>query len=89
VIQTAARNEQLRRSILFVYRSIPRNLTSVPITGDQRMLRRNVEEHAAIVEAIGDQDGPAARERMKEHVLHSGEIVTNWFELRAGWLGDR
>jgi DNA-binding GntR family transcriptional regulator len=89
VIQTAARNEQLRRSILFVYRSVPRNLTSVPITGDKRMLRRNIDEHAAIVQAIRDQDAAAARQRMKEHVLHSGEIVTNWFELRAGWLGDR
>ncbi|MEO8688902.1 MAG: GntR family transcriptional regulator [Solirubrobacteraceae bacterium] len=88
VIQEAARNEQLRRAILFVYRSVPRNLTGRAMSGDQRMLRRNVGEHAAIVEAIVAQDAPAARERMREHILHSGEIVTNWFELQLDALGE-
>lgn len=82
VIQSAARNEQLRRAILFVYRSIPRNLTGRAMGGDQRLQRRNAAEHARIVEAIIDGDGPASRQRMTEHVTRSGEIVATWFELR-------
>jgi DNA-binding GntR family transcriptional regulator len=89
VIQTAARNDQLRRAILFVYRSIPRNLTGMAMSGDQRLLRRNVDEHARIVEAIVEQDALAARRRMTEHIMRSGEIVATWFELRLGSLEER
>jgi DNA-binding GntR family transcriptional regulator len=88
VIQGAARNQQLRRAILFVYRSIPRNLTGMAMSGDQRMLRRNVHEHESIVEAICDQDAAAARERMTDHIKRSGEIVASWFELQLGSLGE-
>jgi DNA-binding GntR family transcriptional regulator len=88
VIQTAARNDQLRRAILFVYRSIPRNLTGMAMSDDQRLLRRNVDEHARIVEAIVEQDAPAARKRMTEHIMRSGEIVATWFELRLGSLEE-
>jgi DNA-binding GntR family transcriptional regulator len=88
VIQGAARNEQLRRAILFVYRSIPRNLTGMAMSGDQRMLRRNVHEHESIVEAICEQDAVAARERMTDHIKRSGEIVASWFELQLGSLGE-
>jgi DNA-binding GntR family transcriptional regulator len=83
IIQRAARNDQLRRTIVGLHRTFPRNLTAVALSRDVRLLRRNVDEHARILAAIEAHDGAAARRAMTEHVRRSGEIVAQWFERHA------
>lgn len=83
IIQRAAHNEQLRRTILALHRSFPRSLTGMALSRDRRLLERNVAEHARIQEAIARHDGAKARTAMTEHIRRSGEIVAMWFERHA------
>ncbi len=80
VIQGAARNDQLQRTIVGLHRTFPRNLTGVALSRDVRLLQRNVGEHARILEAIAARDGALARRAMTDHIRRSGEIVAQWFE---------
>ena len=83
IIQAAAANDQLRRTIVGLHRSFPRSLTGAALSRDARLLERNVAEHARILDAIAARDGAQARRAMVEHVRRSGEIVAQWFERYA------
>jgi DNA-binding GntR family transcriptional regulator len=84
VIQRAARNEPLRRTIVFLHRSIPRGLTGTALVANARLLDANAAEHEAIRAAIEERAGKRARERMQAHIVGSGEIAASWFELHQG-----
>ncbi len=81
VVQRAAQNEQLRQTILFLHRTIPRGLTGMALVANTRLLHQNAGEHAAMREAIADRDGARARHLMHDHIVRSGEIAASWFEL--------
>jgi DNA-binding GntR family transcriptional regulator len=84
IIQRAARNGQLRKAIVGLHRTFPRNLTAAALTRDVRLLQRNVAEHGRILDAIRSGDGAGARRAMADHVRRSGEIVAHWVEGQAG-----
>jgi DNA-binding GntR family transcriptional regulator len=81
VVQRAAQNEQLRQSILFLHRAIPRGLAGTALVANTRLLQQNAGEHTAIREAIADRDGARARHLIHDHIVGSGEIAASWFEL--------
>ena len=82
-VQSGAGNARLQAAIENLHRSFPRNLTWSALSGDSRLLRRNVEEHRGIRTAIEERDEQAARRLMTEHVRSSGELVAMWFERQG------
>ena len=83
LIQAAARNVILRRTIVFLHQSIPRGLTGQALLANGHLLKSNVDEHSGIYEALANRDGKRARELMCDHVIRSGEIAASWFELES------
>lgn len=88
VIQRAAKNQALRRTIVFLHRSIPRGLTGMALVANIRLLQANAREHAGIREAIEKHDGGVARRLMRDHIVRSGEIAASWFELQESSQHD-
>jgi DNA-binding GntR family transcriptional regulator len=79
----AAGNERLRRTLADLHRTIPRDLTSIVLGENSRLLEENIEQHSAILAAIEQLDPVAARRAMVEHVLSAGALVTLRFEQRS------
>jgi DNA-binding GntR family transcriptional regulator len=83
VIQEAAGNELLLRTISELHRSFPRALTWSALSESSALLEENVRQHNAILEAIEGRDPTAARERMVDHIRAAGELIAHRFELAA------
>jgi DNA-binding GntR family transcriptional regulator len=83
VIQEAAGNEQLLRTIGDLHRSFPRALTWSALSGSSALLEENVRQHNAILEAIERRDPKDARQRMVDHVQAAGELIAHRFELAS------
>ena len=83
VIQEAAGNEVLMATLTHLHRSFPRDLTKIVLAESTPLLRANVLEHEEIMEALQRRDRDAARELMRRHVRHAGELVTLRFEQRS------
>lgn len=84
VIHEASGNEVLPSTLAHLHRSFPRNLSRMVLGESTKLLSENVDEHEAILTAIADRDPAAAREAMRRHVLHAGELVTLRLEERTG-----
>jgi DNA-binding GntR family transcriptional regulator len=82
VIQEAAGNDVLLAQLAHLHQSFPRDLTKIVLTESTPLLRANVLEHEEIVAALERRDADAARELMRRHVRHAGELVTLRFEQR-------
>ena len=80
VVQEAAGNERLRRTIADLHRSFPRKLTWSALSEDSRLLEENVGEHRRVLDAIEQRDRDRARQAMRDHILRAGELVAMWFE---------
>jgi len=85
VIQEAAGNDVLVATLAHLHQSFPRNLTRIVLSESTELLRENVREHTEIVGALESRDAPAARDLMRRHVRHAGELVTLRFEQRVGY----
>lgn len=83
VIQAAGGNDVLIAQLAHLHRSFPRDLSKIVLSESTPLLRANVLEHEEIVAALERRDAPAARDLMRRHVLHAGELVTLRFEQRA------
>ena len=83
VIQEAAGNDVLVAQLAHLHRSFPRDLSKIVLSESTPLLRANVLEHEEIVAALERRDATAARELMRRHVRHAGELVTLRFEQRA------
>ncbi len=83
VIQEAAGNGQLLRTIGDLHRSFPRALTWSALSGSSALLEENVRQHNAILEAIEQRNPDEARRRMIEHVRAAGELIAHRFELAS------
>jgi DNA-binding GntR family transcriptional regulator len=83
VIQEAAGNDVLVATLTHLHRSFPRDLTKIVLAESTPLLRTNVLEHEEIVDALQRRDRDAARELMRRHVRHAGELVTLRFEQRS------
>lgn len=80
-ILAASGNSQLRRTVLQLHSSFPRNLTWSAISHSSSLLRHNAGEHYAILAAIEAGDPTAAREAARSHVRRSGELIASRHEL--------
>jgi DNA-binding GntR family transcriptional regulator len=83
VIQEAAGNDVLLAQLAHLHRSFPRDLSKLVLAESTPLLRANVLEHEEIVAALQRRDATEARELMRRHVRHAGELVTLRFEQRA------
>ena len=83
VIQEAAGNDVLLATLTHLHRSFPRDLTKLVLSESTPLLRANVREHEEIIAALEHRDGVEARELMRRHVRHAGELVTLRFEQRT------
>jgi DNA-binding GntR family transcriptional regulator len=83
VVQEAAGNERLRKTIADLHRSFPRKLTWSALSEDARLLDENVREHRRILEAIDKRDREEARVAMRDHILRAGELVAMWSDRIA------
>jgi DNA-binding GntR family transcriptional regulator len=79
-VLAGAGNARLGEMVLDLHRTFPRGLTWKALMEDARLRDENAREHRAILEAIEARDGGAARDRMRRHVLHAGELIARWFE---------
>lgn len=82
VIQESSGNDVLVSTIAHLHRSFPRDLSKIVLAESTTLLRDNVGEHEAILDAIVRGDVEAARAAMRRHVLRAGELVTLRFEER-------
>ncbi|MBK1787213.1 GntR family transcriptional regulator [Prauserella cavernicola] len=74
-ILEASGNRQLYLSIQDIHGRLPPN-TSYPAYAESTvLLRRNVNEHARVAEAIVSGDADLARELMKKHILGAVEAI--------------
>jgi DNA-binding GntR family transcriptional regulator len=83
VIQAAAGNDVLASTLAHLHRSFPRDLSRIVLAESTPLLRANVHEHEEIIEALERGDAEDARELMRRHVRHAGELVTLRFEQRV------
>ncbi|WP_116998240.1 GntR family transcriptional regulator [Desertimonas flava] len=83
VIVEAAHNRQLASTLGDLHRRIPRNLSFSGYAGHSHLLRRNLDEHLAIAEAITDHDPVEARAKMLAHCRGATQNTARWLESRA------
>jgi DNA-binding GntR family transcriptional regulator len=83
VIQRAAGNERLRKTILDLHRLFPRGLTWSALGSEVELLSENADQHRQIREAIERREPATARLLMTYHVHRAGELVADWFERQA------
>jgi len=83
VIQEAAHNDVLVATLTHLHQSFPRDLTKIVLAESTPLLRANVLEHEEIMGALQQRDPESARELMRRHVRHAGELVTMRFEQRS------
>jgi len=74
-IQDACGNDVLGRTLAHLHRSFPRDLSRTVLRENTALLRENVREHEAILEAIEERDGESARDLMVSHIQHAGRLV--------------
>lgn len=80
VIQRAAGNERLRKTISDLHRLFPRSLTWSALSGSIDLLSQNLEEHRRIREALERRDTATARLLMTYHVHRAGELIAQSWE---------
>jgi DNA-binding GntR family transcriptional regulator len=87
-ILDAAANGRLSTTIADLHRSFPRALSWSALVGNSRLLEENVEQHAAILAAIEQRDAAEARDRMVQHVINAGALVSRHFEQASAGVSD-
>lgn len=85
VLLRASGNERLAATIRHVERSFPMEYVSLAAANDADSQVLNIDEHQAISLAIARRDGDAARQEMKNHVLHLGEKVIRYLDDHHFW----
>jgi len=83
VIQEAAGNRQLLRSIADLHQRFPRHVTWSALSRSTHLLEDNVEQHGRILAAIEARDPAAARTAMSAHVRAAGEVLARRIEHHA------
>ncbi|MDO8212528.1 GntR family transcriptional regulator [Conexibacter sp. CPCC 206217] len=88
VIQQAAGNERLQKTVSDLHMLFPRSMTWAPLSSGLELLSENVDQHRRIREAIERREPSTARLLMTYHVHRAGELVAQWFERQAAESGD-
>ncbi|NMK46334.1 GntR family transcriptional regulator [Achromobacter sp. Bel] len=81
LIFRAADNPSLERIIKDLHTDYTRNLLNMTVLGMyETRMKKNIEHHAAIVEALTSRDAAASRAAMRTHIHESGEFVVEWLQ---------
>jgi DNA-binding GntR family transcriptional regulator len=80
IIQLAAGNERLQKTISELHLLFPRSLTWSALSTSLELLSENLEEHRRIRLAIERREPATARLHMTYHVHRAGELVAQWWE---------
>lgn len=80
VIVEASGNRHLLETITDIRRRLPQNSLYAAYAGNSRLLRKNLDEHDAIADAIARHDGPTARRLMTAHIRAAVEDTARWAE---------
>ena len=80
VIVEASGNRQLSLSVHDIHSRLPANSSYAAYAGSTQLLRRNLDEHAAVAKAIVEGDAAAARRLMTRHILSSVDATIRWAE---------
>lgn len=79
----AAGNSSLERVIKDLHTDYTRNILNMTVLGMYASrMNKNIEHHAAIVDALVARDPAAARLSMRTHIHESGEFVIDWLRKR-------
>src|SRR5207249_1032467 len=87
-IADVAGNAKLVEALAGLQVTFPASLTWAAAREVPRLLARSLQEHEAVIEAIGRGESQKARRAMTAHVLRAGERVVEWFERRAQQPGS-
>ncbi|KAG1458305.1 hypothetical protein G6F57_014717 [Rhizopus arrhizus] len=83
LIFQASDNSSLERVIKDLHTDYTRNILNMTVLGMYASrMHKNIEHHAAIVEALVARDPAAARQSMRTHIHESGEFVVDWLQKR-------
>ncbi|WP_088158429.1 GntR family transcriptional regulator [Achromobacter xylosoxidans] len=83
LIFRAAGNPSLERIIKDLHTDYTKNILNMTVLGMyEARMRKNIEHHAAIVEALAARDTAASRAAMRTHIHESGEFVVDWLQKR-------
>ncbi|MGE8454671.1 MAG: FCD domain-containing protein, partial [Pseudomonadales bacterium] len=90
LIYSASSNTSLERIICDLHVDYTRNILNMTVLGmyESRM-RKNIEHHSAIVDAMVARDPAGSRHAMRTHIQESGEFVVDWLEKRPALMRSR
>lgn len=80
MILRAAGNRQLSNSIADLRQRLPHNVAFGAYAGNSRLLKRNLEEHRAIADAVINQRPAEAERLMSQHILDSIQATVRRME---------
>jgi DNA-binding GntR family transcriptional regulator len=85
-IHTASGSPTLTDLIVGLWNRFPKDHAWRVLAGEKdAVIALNVTQHRSIIAALLDRDPPLAAARMSEHVLHSGQLLTEYLEAREFW----
>ncbi len=83
LIFRAAGNPSLERIIRDLHTDYTKNILNMTVLGMyENRMKKNIEHHAAIVQALTARDAAASRAAMRAHIHESGEFVVEWLQKR-------
>ncbi|ADP19067.1 bacterial regulatory protein, GntR family protein 65 [Achromobacter xylosoxidans A8] len=83
LIFRAAGNASLERIIKDLHTDYTKNILNMTVLGMyEARMKKNIEHHAAIVQALTARDADASRAAMRSHIHESGEFVVDWLQKR-------
>ncbi|MDQ0392958.1 GntR family transcriptional regulator [Labrys monachus] len=88
IIQDCAGNERLVRMIRDLETSFPGNYCchEIDLSGEAKVVQ--VDEHDAIRAAIRARDGAAAQQLMRDHILHSKQLLLAHMDEHGVWFAE-
>lgn len=82
LISQSSHNERLHELISELQENVVSRALSLASKMPPRLLDENIQQHEAILTALTNRDGRAARAAMTEHVVRTQELVIEWMESR-------
>lgn len=83
LIFRAAGNPSLERTIRDLHTDYTKNILNMTVLGMyENRMKKNIDHHAAIVQALTARDAAASRAAMRAHIHESGEFVVEWLQKR-------
>ncbi|WP_088142897.1 GntR family transcriptional regulator [Achromobacter xylosoxidans] len=83
LIFRAAGNPSLERIIKDLHTDYTKNILNMTVLGMyEARMKKNIEHHGAIVQALTARDTAASRAAMRTHIHESGEFVVDWLQKR-------